>query len=781
MKRLGSILIAASMSNVYAFALPGGDALSHALRNLSRDIPESNPAPGEARPEQPNPLEPTGFPAPPERDGRLPPPETPTREDQEIQVIRAGMLTREGNVMLASGNIHVRYKGYDIFAEQGAFDLAKETAILVGNVTVIGKTEVITGSRVELDIQNEFFRAWGADSEIRPPRLDNRVLSDVYFGGRQIYGTERRFWGEDATITTCSLDDPHFFLRSRSTDIIPGRRVVLRDTQLVVLGSPLFTVNYLVIPLDDRNFRYTPEIGQSPQEGYFVKTRFASNGPGATWFDNRLDYYTRLFFGAGTRWNYPMDQSLNHVSFYTIPRQSTVEASVNHAQRIGNSTFNFEGTLVKNNVLVARDQTSTNLRSSFALPNFGGETRLSLLYTNTRGRNFFSENQTLGLQDNRRFGPQFTTNLDLNLVSSSSGSGIGGTGIRRRQLDIRFRAVQDVRKAQIDIEYLRSVPIGEIQNFFSGLDRTPMLTVRSDARRLLDGNLPGNINFNTSASIGELFDTQRRRRVVRSAFELDFSRAPQPTRLSIDFNGRFRQAMYSDDTAQYVLGLGTNIRYRLGPDTAANVRYNFSRPYGFSPLSIDQLGRTHVVTGDLSFRPFDSLLLALQTGYDFRQRELGAVPWQSIQLRQEWRPTAWFQLRGLTTYDTFRKGWANTRFDIAWQAGDTFFGLAARYDFQRHTWGNINFLMEGLQTGRLRTSLLLNYNGFSRRFEARHLSLIYDLHCTEAILTILDNPVGFNRGTQIGFFLRLKALPFNTGFGTGTQGQPLGLGTGFGF
>jgi hypothetical protein len=46
-------------------------------------------------------------------------------------------------------------------------------------------------------------------------------------------------------------------------------------------------------------------------------------------------------------------------------------------------------------------------------------------------------------------------------------------------------------------------------------------------------------------------------------------------------------------------------------------------------------------------------------------------------------------------------------------------------------------------------------------------------------LTIIDNPVGFRAGTSVNFFLRIKAFPFDTGFGTGTSGQPVSLGGGY--
>ncbi|HZH98999.1 MAG TPA: hypothetical protein VEX38_08505, partial [Fimbriimonadaceae bacterium] len=120
----------------------------------------------------------------------------------------------------------------------------------------------------------------------------------------------------------------------------------------------------------------------------------------------------------------------------------------------------------------------------------------------------------------------------------------------------------------------------------------------------------------------------------------------------------------------------------------------------------------------------------------------------------------------------------NIRIDLAYRPGATFISAGARYDGLRHTWGNANLFIDGLKWGRLSTSMILAYNGYIKKFEARHFSFTYDLHCADVILQIIDNPVGFRPGTQISLFFRLKAFPFNTPFGTGRNGQPIGTGTG---
>src|SRR5205814_681848 len=119
--------------------------------------------------------------------------------------------------------------------------------------------------------------------------------------------------------------------------------------------------------------------------------------------------------------------------------------------------------------------------------------------------------------------------------------------------------------------------------------------------------------------------------------------------------------------------------------------------------------------------------------------------------------------------------------DLAYRPGATFVSIGAQYDGVRQVWGSTNILINGLTWGRLRASTILQYNGYLKKFQTQQYSFIYDLHCAEAILEVLDNQTGFRPGRQIQFYLRLKALPFFSPFGTGSFGQALGTGGGVRF
>ncbi len=107
--------------------------------------------------------------------------------------------------------------------------------------------------------------------------------------------------------------------------------------------------------------------------------------------------------------------------------------------------------------------------------------------------------------------------------------------------------------------------------------------------------------------------------------------------------------------------------------------------------------------------------------------------------------------------------------------------MGARYDGTRSQFGAVNFIAEGMRWGKLTAGFLLGWNGYTREFETRQASLMYDLHDADALLEVTDNKTGFRNGTSVAFFIRLKAMPFLTPFGKGTRGQGFGTSTGVNF
>lgn len=728
-----------------------------------------------------NPLEPKGF-LPPGQAGderRLP--EPGATEERQLLIHRADHIQRRGNVIRAAGNVRFSYKGYESSCEIADMNLDSEVFVLEGNVSILGKYETVNCHAAQLDYKKGTYRYLDCRAVAMPGPSTGLARDNLYLKGASGFGDDVKLTAEQSEFTTCNLPHPHYQLDARNAAIRFKKEAVLRDVGLKLFNRTLLRIPYVVVPLNDLSDRYTPDVGQSPDEGYYVKTRIGTPLPGDSVFDTRIDYMTKLGNGFGGDYRYTTDQAKGRWQLYGITRgPRSVQGSLSHQQRLGLGTLALDGSYQRNNYLTAPSTTALSFRSQLQVPQRSGSTRLSFYRATNDTGTFSSRNQNFGLTDERRFGSRFNTSLAINYAES--GSTGSSSEISRKQVDVNFRAQHRLSFADAGLEYRRSIPVGEVLNFLSSSDLTPMLSLRTDARRLMGERLGNRFPFDAELTLGELFDAGGKDYVGRGTFDFSFRRSHKlGRRPSLTYHGRFRQAIYDNDTAQYVLSLNSSFTYPLGPDTAFNLRYNHLRPYGFSPLSVDRTGETNVLASEASYRPIRSLLVGVETAFDMVQLKRQEVAWQNVGARFEWRPIETFRLRGNASYDTVQRSWSNLRFDLDALVGGAYVSAGARYDAMRKVWGQVNLYIDGFRVGRLRTSLILAYNGYLKKFETKRFAFIYDLHCAEAILQVIDNPVGFRSGREISFFVRLKALPWDTNFGIGRRGQGFGTGTGVGF
>jgi len=253
------------------------------------------------------------------------------------------------------------------------------------------------------------------------------------------------------------------------------------------------------------------------------------------------------------------------------------------------------------------------------------------------------------------------------------------------------------------------------------------------------------------------------------------ARALSPT-AGFRWNYGFKQTFYNDDTAQYVLQSVAEQTFGLGGRSAFSLRWNYLRPYGFSPLGIDRVGFYNLLSADLRWFIGSGWSLSAQTSYDLRARDLNREAWSLLNLNLEYEPTPLLRWRNQLSYDPNRQRLLSIQTDLFWQFGESQLVFAGRYDAQRAKWGRIFVRADAIRWGRTRLSVLTQYNGYLNRFESRQLLLTYDLHCAELELRYIDNPFGFRRDTGVQVFIRLKALPSFSRFGYGQLGQPVGSG-----
>lgn len=711
--------------------------------------------------------------------GRTLPPADPALS-QRLEIIQLRDFEREGDEFRAEGDVRIIYRGYQIFGERVIGNLKTEIFRIEGGGRLLGKSEDVVGDVIEVNFKDETYMFREGKAIIQPDRLQNRLLDPLYVSGARGTGSERRQDFYDTDLTTCILSHPHYRLIARQTTVFPGRYAILRDVKLEILGRTVLRIPYLSVPLSENSRRYTPEVGQSRDEGYYIKSRFTTPLPGDDFIDTRLDYMTKLGLGTGFDYLYGNDSLSGKTSFYSVlGRDQTMFGQAQHRQRIGAGELSLDAHFNRNNYLTAPDVTTLNSRAQYVLPWGGGQSRLGYSLSTSDSGGFSSKFETINFGDNRQSG-SLRTSLDVNLSSAQSKSN-GVIGSESERLDLRFQGTQEMRSLTADLLYQRSIPVGSTSNFTPSSDRTPLLTLRSNAQRLFGPRTGRSLPFNTQFSIGQLADAGAPTPITRTTFEFDFRRNEGRTsKHQLNWGGRFLQGVYSDDTAQYVLAYDARYTYNFAANSSFNLNYRNLRQFGYTPLSIDRTGRSDAFGLDVSYRPNRQWLLSVQTGYDMLQALRSDSPWQSVSIRTEFAPGPDLRIQAFSVYDTFNRVWGNSRLDAQFRLAGADFAAGVRFDGRRSTWSAATLQMTGLKAGRFNISTLLAFNGYTRQLEAQHYSLTYDMHCTEAVLEFIDNRVGFRNGNQIAFFIRIKALPFSNPFGIGQRGQSVGTVGGFG-
>lgn len=719
---------------------------------------------------------------------------------KRLVIERSGEQEFREGVWTLKGGVKGRW-GSRLFQGEGArVDTRLNTLEVTGEGLVNDGGEKIAGEMVRYDLTNRSFSFANGEVRLSPQRIGGGVRGPLFVKGADFRGTDLRYEIRGCGLTTCEHDHPHYELTAGYGDIVPGRQATLYDVRLRVLGRTWFRVPALTVPLTQGSDRFLPQVGQSPDEGYFVKARFGQPvGDGRT-LDFLTDAMSKLGLGLGAAYAY-FGATEGAARLYGVfGRNDSRVLSWNHRQRLGGGTLNLDTLWQQSLYLNAPDTTVSSLRGLWSRTGAFGSTTVSAFRSGTQTAGFRSANQNLSVSDQRTWGgaaqPRtgrearlaesleqknavrsrptrtrpLTTRVDVNWFGSENVS--GSTRSDSERLDLKLNAQRGFEGFDAEFAYERAIPISGGGRFLGGRDRTPFLGLTSDLQRL--GLARGTLRSDLTLSVAELTDPGQGRPITRWFFEGGAGDGLRGGgRLSGSWSGRFRQGLYSDDTAQYVLSGDARLAYTWARGSSFEVTYRTLKSDGFTPLSLDRTGRTDQFSFGVRYQASRSLNWSVQSGYDVLNGWRGQVPWQTVSVLGEYeRPDV--RARLTSTYDPFVGTWSFARLDMDGQWRGARFSAGIRYDARRSTWAGANVFLGGLRIGKTTVSTVLDYNGYTKRIESQQWQLAYDLHCVEAVLEVIDNRAGFRAGRTIGLFVRIKALPSGDPFGIGRRGQSVG-------
>ncbi len=224
----------------------------------------------------------------------------------------------------AEGNVRLVYEDIELRADRARYDSEEKKAYLTGAVEMNQNGQVVQAQSVVYDFTTQSSQLDQADLQV----TGKGMHGFAFVSGGKITSTAQVMHIEDGTVTTCDLEQPHYHLRSKSIDIYPDEKIVVRNVVYYEGKIPLFYWPYLVIPIAKtgdgaggvNTFEF-PRVGHNDSDGWYVKTAYNYYRSRESYGKVRLDWMQKKGWGKGVEHTYQDDENgYGELSLYHLGR-----------------------------------------------------------------------------------------------------------------------------------------------------------------------------------------------------------------------------------------------------------------------------------------------------------------------------------------------------------------------------------------------------------------------------------------------------------------------------
>jgi len=707
------------------------------------------------------------------------PPFAPLPEGDVVNVSGENVRTTFDNgraqYTIARGNVCVRHRNITVTADCGDIDYISGIATFRGNVVFQVDTQQVHSQIATLNIRTGAWNTNAATSTIEPSFTRGYLVAPVFADAGAIQGVRQKSMGiKNGEVTTCNLEHPHYMLVSKSVDVYPGVRIVLRNVSFYALDKRLVSFRKLVIPLRQvmRDPQLVPKIGQTAEEGFYAKFSYPLSGSRKEASLLLLDLMSKKGVGTGLRSNYQFGTATGETQFYTLNDRNlgrqTYSGWLSHNQLWGDVKFNFTSDFRANEYQYAPQSQTLNSRATFTRNTTNTDSSLIIGYQSND--TYTKTSSTTGnLSFTQRFGD---TSEFQSLFDYIAYSGTNNTA--RLSSNLTFTQKTDKYDWAITATELTDLSDEAFVGYgqFGGIEKLPELSLTSDNARL-GKTLPFGLPMQMRLSFGEFSEVSTDYTTLRTFLDLN---TPAKTRAlsntwSLISGGGFKQYVYGNDSAQYVYNVSAQLNKRFTEESEFSLTYRFQKPNGYTPFRTDYISDYNIINAALNLKQKNKFKLSLLTGYNFEQTSL---PWQNATIRFTVQPTKSFLFYTSTAFNINTWRWKTLINQVRIRSGEDKFrlDLGTRYDTTLGQLSSIRGLLDTKINSKTHVQALAGYNGITGDFEYQNLKITRDLHCWELSLTFV-NQTGFYEDKGIRLNLRIKAFPLYESFGQGVYGQVL--------
>ena len=708
--------------------------------------------------------------------------------------------TDDGALLL--GNVKLVYDGYVVTCERASYDEKKNYITFESKVQMETGKETFFAERIGFNRKTREFEAFDAHTVLPPERVGQGILEPVILWGKSIKREGDILKATDGFLTTCDLAHPHAKIGFGYAELVPKKRLTLRDVTIYRYDTIVLRIKHLTIPVVEQpRYSYLPNIGRTQEEGYFIKAvigySLAKTLPGLL----RVDWMERKGIGLGTDQAYRFgDTAAGRVNLYTLNDRSrnarNLNGQVQHEQRFGEIDARLSSDFQSNSYFAATQNSKTQ-NTTLALNRAVGTTTtgVTLGQNSSDSGGSIYRTSTYGLTQQLPLPKSGSLSFRFNGTDNLNASATSRTGRIQENAELRASsALGPFRAELVANRNLRNSTSGTSSggSFFAGTEKLPELTLTTNQ---LKGSL-GKYFSGVTLGYGDFLEslsssgTATQLHTQRLLFQSDLNRQSKPLGggLRLDLGGGFRQTVYDGGSAaQYVVSQTTNLSQTTSRNGTLGLAYNYSRPYGGTPPGFRN-DFASTVNG-LNFNDQQTgghASVRLSTGYDILQAQQEPVlglrnrPWNQLSVTTEFRPSDSHHSRLNTTYDINSGKLLVLDHYAHFQRGNTFLlDTSGRYDPTLKKLREVRAIL-GTQIFDNQTRLIgnSNYNNLTRKFEFNSFAFTREFHDYEITVSYVDQPFGFRSEKGINLSLRLKAFPSPKTNQGSRNGTPVDTGLG---
>jgi lipopolysaccharide assembly outer membrane protein LptD (OstA) len=208
---------------------------------------------------------------------------------------------RGGKRIIGKGNVVVTYGDTKLTADYAEVETDTKKAYARGHVIILRSEKVAArGEEAYYDFLNHQGRFPNGQSVDGPWFAEGKEVRQV---------SENKIEIEDAGITTCDRERPHYQIRAKKVSVFRGDKIFARNVTVNILGKPVFWWPYAVIPLQEK--RESPiqiQPGYSSQYGGYILTSKGFSVTKWLWGRWNIDWRSKRGFGGGADFDYHFDR-----------------------------------------------------------------------------------------------------------------------------------------------------------------------------------------------------------------------------------------------------------------------------------------------------------------------------------------------------------------------------------------------------------------------------------------------------------------------------------------